>query len=207
METRNTSAVETVESEPYISVEEYQELNQNAGQIGDAAYAYEYYRGRVYALAGSSLPHAIVAGNIHDVLSPHFRKRGCRSFRGDVQVKTTESYVYPDITVLCGEPQLTDTRPPSLLNPVLLVEVLSPSTESRDRTWKLDEYLALPSLREYWIVSQKEPRVFQYLRENDGWRLEMAAGMDAVLRSRSFEIEIPFAQIYEGVEMEKGQPL
>lgn len=190
-----------MESGPFISVDEYLELDRNAGQLGEAAYAYEYHCGRVFALAGESWDHSNIAVNIQDSLSSHFRERGCRSYPGNVRVKTRDSYVYPDITVVCREPNLTGQRPPSVLNPVLAVEILSPSTESRDRTWKLDEYMAIPSLQEYWIVHQNRPRVLRHFRVADAWSIVVVEGRFASLSSQHFEIDITLRSIYKDIDL------
>ncbi|PSQ63126.1 MAG: Uma2 family endonuclease [Bacteroidetes bacterium QH_10_64_19] len=131
------------------TVEEYLTLDAEADEV-----RYEYLDGRVWALAGATPPHNLVKDNVRTELHTRIRPRECRSFTSDQRVKLADGrYVYPDVVVVCGPPEYTDESPPSLVNPELLVEVTSESTSDRDHEDKLDAYLQLDSLQEYWIAS------------------------------------------------------
>jgi Uma2 family endonuclease len=107
-------------------------------------------------------------------------------------------YTYPDVVALCGQPEYTDERPSSLLNPELIVEVASDSTAQRDRTWKLERYLQIESLREYWILQTDASRLQQYVRsaESGKWLLHTLGGEEAELRCEAFDLAVPLRELY-----------
>jgi Uma2 family endonuclease len=111
-------------------------------------------------------------------------------------------FVYPDITVICGEPisDAEDTQGETYLNPTAIVEVLSPTTERYDRKGKFDRYRAVESFREYVLISQEAARVELFHRQPDGtWSFDVAVGLDSVARFRSLDVEVPLTEIYTGV--------
>lgn len=179
-----------------LSVEEYLTLDAETDEG-----RYEYLDGRVWLLAGASPDHNLVKDNIQGELYSVLRPRGCRSFTSDQRVKISETrYVYPDVVVLCGEPEYTDESPPSLVNPELLVEVTSDSTSDRDHQEKLEAYLNLESLREYWIASPSRALVTQYVRRGDEWVVRSVVDRDARLRCDALDIELPLDAIYALVD-------
>jgi len=179
-----------------LSVEEYLTLDTETDEG-----RYEYLDGRVWLLAGASPDHNLVKDNIQGELYSVLRPRGCRSFTSDQRVKISETrYVYPDVVVLCGEPEYTDESPPSLVNPELLVEVTSESTSDRDHQEKLEAYLNLESLREYWIASPSRALVTQYVRRGDEWVVRSVADRDARLRCDALDVELPLDAIYALVD-------
>ncbi|MEF8796960.1 MAG: Uma2 family endonuclease [Salinivenus sp.] len=179
-----------------LSVEEYLTLDAETDEG-----RYEYLDGRVWLLAGASPDHNLIKDNIQGELYSVLRPRGCRSFTSDQRVKISETrYVYPDVVVLCGEPEYTDESPPSLVNPELLVEVTSDSTSDRDHQEKLEAYLNLDSLREYWIASPSRALVTQYVRRGDEWVVRSVADRDARLRCDALDVELPLDAIYALVD-------
>ena len=165
---------------------------------------YEYLDGRVWLLAGATPEHNLVKDGIQGEIYAELRPRGCRSFTSDQRVKISETrYVYPDVVVLCGTPQYTDESPPSLTNPGLLVEVTSESTSDRDHQDKLEAYLNLDSLQEYWIASPSTPIVTQYVRRGDEWVVRSVSGRDAVLHCESLDVDLPLDAVYDLVETER----
>ena len=179
-----------------LSVEEYLTLDTETDEG-----RYEYLDGRVWLLAGASPDHNLVKDNIQGELYSVLRPRGCRSFTSDQRVKISETrYVYPDVVVLCGEPEYTDESPPSLVNPELLVEVTSESTSDRDHQEKLEAYLNLESLREYWIASPSRALVTQYVRRGDEWVVRSVADRDARLRCDALDVGLPLDAIYALVD-------
>lgn len=183
-----------------LSVEEYLALDTETDEG-----RYEYLDGRVWLLAGAAPNHNLVKDNIRSELHPKLSPRGCRSFTSDQRVKISETrYVYPDVVVLCGEPEYTDESPPSLLNPELIVEVTSESTSDRDHQEKLEAYLNLDSLQEYWVASPSRALVTQYVRQGDEWVVRSAADRDAHLRCDALDVELSLDAIYALVDTEES---
>ena len=118
-----------------------------------------------------------------------------------VKVEATGLFTYPDFSVVRAEPRLLDDEMDTLLNPTLLVEVLSDSTEAYDRGKKFEHYRQIPSLQEYLLVSQKEPRIEQFIRQESGfWLLREAAGLEATLELPSLKITLALAEVFAKVE-------
>lgn len=160
---------------------------------------HEYWDGHVVAMAGASVAHNRIVANLVTVLNTHLRERDCNAVAADLRVQVGSRYVYPDIVVECGEPELTDAEPPSLLNPVVLMEVTSPSTGDRDRGMKLHAYIELESLREYWIVDRERAAITQYTRHGDEWIMSAMLGLQATAHSSHLKISIPLHEIYRRV--------
>ena len=127
----------------------------------------EYIGGRLYAMPGSNRLHNLIAGNILAALKTQLRGKQCETYAADMRVKIapTGTYTYPDVITVCGEPRFEDPFVDTLLNPTLIVEVLSTSTEAYDRGEKFAQYRSLDSLREYMLVAQNKSRVEHYRRE------------------------------------------
>ncbi|MGL4512832.1 MAG: Uma2 family endonuclease [Lacipirellulaceae bacterium] len=162
----------------------------------------EYFAGEVFAMAGASREHNRVVRNLGGMLYVALRDGPCEHFQTDMRVKVTRTglYTYPDVVVTCEHPEFEDVQLDTLLNPQVVVEVVSPSTESFDRGRKFHHYQLVPSLREYLLVSQDEPRIERYLRQDDGsWRLDEAVGLDATLRLTAVGVALPLCDVYEKV--------
>jgi Uma2 family endonuclease len=195
-------AVSTAVAQRRLSVEEYLERDADLDQG-----RYEYLDGRVWLLAGATPEHNLVKDGIQGEIYAELRPRGCRSFTSDQRVKISDTrYVYPDVVVLCGTPEYTDESPPSLVNPELLVEVTSESTSDRDHQAKLDAYLNLDSLQEYWIASPSTPIITQYVRRGDEWIVRSRKGRDATLPCEALDLKISLDAIYALVETEEDAP-
>ncbi len=163
----------------------------------------EYLRGEILAFAGASRVHNRIVFNTGGLLYNALREHPCEAYITDMRVRIAEAgaYFYPDVVVVCGQPQFLDEHQDTLLNPVLIVEVLSPSTEAFDRGEKSFYYRQLGSLREYLLVSQDRVRIERYVRQPDGeWSLHDYTDLGQVVRLESLGVEIPIAQIYEGVD-------
>ncbi len=161
----------------------------------------EYYDGETFAMAGGSEPHSLIAANVIAELGLQLRPTPCRVYTSDLRVRATEeSYVYPDVTIVCGEARFSDEERDVLLNPTLIVEVLSPATEAWDRGGKFERYQQLASLQEYLLIAQDRPRVERYARQPDGqWLLAVAAGMQAALTLPSVGSELALREVYRDV--------
>ena len=166
---------------------------------------HEFYRGEVFpmvertAMAGGTETHASIIDNVHFALSLAVRPRGCKVYNEAMRLRIDAAnlYTYPDLSVVCGDARFADARRSALLNPVVLVEVLSPSTETYDRTTKWGFYTQIPSLQVYLIVSQDSPAVDVYTRDGDGWRVVRTTEGAALLPA--LDAALPLAEIYDGV--------
>ena len=183
---------------PHLSPEEYLAVERLS------EFRSEYLEGEMFAMAGGSRRHNLIVTNIVRELSTQLRRRACEVYSNDqrVHIPATGLYTYPDIVVVCGEPRFEDESFDTLLNPKLLIEVLSPTSEAYDRGKKFEHYRTIDSLSEYVLVAQDEPRVEQYLRQEDGrWLFTAAAGLEASLALPSIQCELSLAEVYEKVEI------
>ena len=169
-----------------------------------AEYKSEYYQGEMFAMAGASEPHNVLVGNLVRDLGHQLRGRACRVYPSDMRVSVTSTglYTYPDVTVVCGEPQFTGDQADILLNPILIAEVLSPSTEAYDRGRKFEHYRTLDSLAQYLLVSQDRVHVDLYTRQPGGcWVLSEASRLEDTLELRSLGCRLALADLYEKVDL------
>jgi Uma2 family endonuclease len=176
-------------SEEYLALEE------------KAEYRSEYDNGKIVAMAGGSLNHAQITSNINRYIGNKISENHT-SLTTDVKVRV-ESYrkfYYPDVLVLCGEAVFYQKRNDTIVNPILIIEVLSDSTEAKDRGEKMLAYRTLESLREYVLVSQDKPTVEQYIKNADGnWIHKATIGLKSVVKFESIEIELTLEEIYQRV--------
>ena len=172
-----------------------------------AEFRSEYYNGHIYAMSGGSYQHAQIIGGLVRELGNALKKRPCSVVPSDLRLRVSPDglYAYPDVVVICGDPKFADDRKDTLLNPTLIVEVLSPSTEAYDRGFKSAQYRTLASLEEYVLVSQAEPRVEVFRRQPGGhWLLSEAVSLAAVCRFESLDCGVPLADIYDKVSFTPG---
>jgi Uma2 family endonuclease len=163
----------------------------------------EYLRGEVYALAGASFAHTTISFNTLVLLAPQLKQRSCTARGSDLRVKvpSTGLYAYPDIVVICGRPQFEDRHCDTLLNPTVIIEILSRSTEGYDRGDKFAHYRRLESLSDYVLISQHRPLVEHFARQpDDSWLLKSYEAVEAILPLPSSGCEMPLADIYDKVE-------
>lgn len=161
----------------------------------------EYIGGRAYATAGASRRHNVISGNILAALKGQLRSQPCEAYMADMRVRIAAAgtYTYPDIAAVCGEPRFEDELADTLVNPSLIVEVLSDSTEAYDRGEKFAQYRSLDSLREYVLVAQNKARVEHYQREGERWVLTEIHAEDGRVRLTSVNCELAIADVYAGV--------
>ena len=182
--------------------QEYLELERKAETKS------EYYRGEIFAMSGASRVHNLLAGNLFALIWSQLRGRPCVVFSSDMRVKVDWSglYTYPDLSALCGEPEFDDEQLDTLLNPNLLIEVLSPSTEDYDRGGKFELYRQIPSLQDYVVVAQDRVFVEHHTRSDDGsWRLVDYRSPDDELLLKSIDCRLRLAEVYERVEFASGE--
>ena len=162
----------------------------------------EFLDGEASAMIGGSFEHNVIVGNLVGEFRQQLKKRPCRVCPSDlrVQVPATGLYTYPDVVVVCGDPQFRDEHLDTLLNPTLIVEVLSPTTDAYDRGKKFEHYRSLESLYEYLLVSQEVPRVEHYLRQDGNrWLLTAVTGLDGAVALPSIGCELALAEIYDKI--------
>ena len=177
----------------YITPEEYLALDRQAEVKS------EYYAGQIIAFAGASKRHNLIVANVLAGIHRQLVDRPCNVYPSDMRVRISKTgmYAYPDIVVTCGEEQFADENSDILLNPIVLIEVLSESTANYDRGDKFDQYRRIESLREYILVSQEAYRADQYVRQNDTqWLLTEFHRAEDVIRLSSINCELALKELY-----------
>lgn len=168
-----------------------------------AEFKSQFYDGEMFAMAGGTPRHSRIATNLTRELCNHLRGSRCVTYNADLRLKVEASGIltYPDLSVICGPLEFALGTEDTVVNPTLIIEVLSDSTEAFDRGRKFEHYRRMPALREYLLVSQHEPRIEQYVRREAGrWELQEAAGLDASLALPSLGVTLALAGVFEGVE-------
>jgi Uma2 family endonuclease len=167
-----------------------------------AEFKHEFLNGHVYAMSGASRIHNLICTNIVSALHPHLRDKPCEIYQSDMRIKVaaTGLYTYPNITIVCGEPKFASNVFDTLLNPTLIIEVLSPSIESYDRGRKFHHYQQIESLQEYVLVTQDAPRIERFLRQQNAvWEYMEANGLNADLQLTSIGSVLALADAYAQV--------
>ena len=191
----------SLQPKPYLTPEDYLALERSAD------FKSEYFNGEIFAMTGASESHNLVVINTIRELSTQLKKRPCKVYANDMRVKVdpTGLYTYPDVVVTCGKAQFDDTHLDTLLNPVLIVEVLSDSTEAYDRGRKFEHYRKLDSLVEYVLIAQNRPHIESYRRQADQqWLLREYSELDGTLRLLSIDCDLALAEVYDKVELLEG---
>jgi Uma2 family endonuclease len=176
-----------------------------------AEYRSEFYRGEIFAMSGGTPQHSKISINLSSSMRGILRRKGCRPYGSDQRIRVPKNGLatYPDVSIVCGDLQLHAEDPNAIINPKVIFEVLSQSTESYDRGKKFDLYRDLESLKEYVLVSQTEPLVERFIRQPDNsWNLTIFKGLEATLDLPSLGCSLPLAEIYEDVTFgpEEGSP-
>ena len=175
-----------------------------------AEFRHEFHRGEIFAMAGASESHNLVSGNLFTELNVQLKGKGCRPYTHDMRVYSHESktYTYPDIVVACPPIEFLDDKRDTLLNPQVVIEVLSPSTEAYDRGRKFDFYREAPSLQQYVLVSQDSQRAVSYIRQSDGvaWLMLPLDDASASIEFPSLGVSVPLSEIYRDVELSVPPP-
>ena len=164
----------------------------------------EYYAGEIFAMAGASRWHNLIVTNVLRQLSLQLKGRPCTTYPSDMRVKVdpTGLCTYPDVTVVCGEARFEDNRQDTLLNPTLIVEVLSESTEAYDRGGKFAHYRKLASLTEYVLITQTKPHIEHYVRQPDNrWLLSEADSLSDAVHLPSIDCHLALVEVYDKVDI------
>ena len=168
-----------------------------------ADYKSEYVSGEIFAMAGTSFKHTIIVANWLRELGGQLRGGPCRAVANDlrVSVQATGAYTYPDVVIVCGQPQFGDEHLDTLLNPTVLMEVLSDSTEAFDRGGKFAHYRRLESLQEYVLITQTLMRAEHFVRDGEQWVLSELNALDDTLKLASVNASVLLPDIYEDIEL------
>jgi Uma2 family endonuclease len=168
-----------------------------------ALFKSEFYQGEMFAMSGGTLQHSLIATNLAGEFRQRLKGGSCVAYNTDLRVKVEAAglYTYPDLSVICGPARFVEGTNDTVVNPTILVEVLSDSTEAYDRGTKFEQYRQIPTLQEYLLVSQKAPRIEQFKRQANGeWLLKIAAGLDQSLELPSLGIVISLAEVFAQVD-------
>lgn len=181
----------------HYTPEEYLSLEDQAD------YRSEYYGGKIFAMAGASRPHNLIAGNLYAALNQFLRAKPCEAYISDMKllIKKHQLYTYPDIMVVCGRPKFAPGRNDTITNPVVIVEVLSKSTQQYDQGEKFEFYKAIDTFRDYVLVAQHQMHVEQFQKQADGlWLHTELEDPQATLSLTSLGFEIVVGDIYHKVD-------
>ncbi|MFN7953607.1 MAG: Uma2 family endonuclease [bacterium] len=164
----------------------------------------ELVNGQILAMTGASRAHNLIAANIGRELGNQLKGRPCETYQSDMRVKVSATglYTYPDVVVVCGKPELEDEHGDTLLNPTVILEVLSPSTEAYDRGEKFAHYQRLESLREYLMVAQDKLRIEHYVRQGRQWVLTVTTALDAIIELISIDCRLAARDVYDRIELD-----
>lgn len=185
----------------YVTPEEYLALERKA------EYKSEYLHGEIFAMTGASRKHNLISINTSSSLNHQLRGRPCEVYVSDMRVKVAASglYTYPDVVVVCREPQFEDDYLDTLLNPTVLFEILSKSTERYDRIAKSGYYRTLESLTEHLLIAQDEVHVEHYVKQADGqWSLSDLRSLDAAIELESIGCTVALRDVYDKVSLDKA---
>jgi Uma2 family endonuclease len=183
----------------YISPEEYLRLERQA------EYKSEYLNGEIFAMTGASRKHNLISINLSSSLSQQLKGKSCEVYGSDMRVKVTTNglYTYPDVVGACGKPDFEDDEIDTLLNPTVLIEILSTSTERYDRIAKTSYYRTLDSLAEHLLVAQHEYRIEQYVRgEDQRWSLFDYRSLDDIAQLQSIGCSLALRDVYDRIEID-----
>jgi Uma2 family endonuclease len=183
--------------------EEYLEIERTSEE------KHEYYAGEIFAMSGASENHNLIVGNLIAAFHSQLRQKPCKTYPSDMRVKTRLSglYTYPDVTVVCGTPEFEDNNFDTLLNPMVIIEVLSPSTEAYDRGKKFTHYRTIQSLQDYILIAQESTRIDHFtLRENE-WIFSDANSLNGVIALPSIDCTLHLRDVYEKITFDKPEGL
>jgi Uma2 family endonuclease len=181
----------------FYAKEEYFDLEESSQE------KFEFENGEVFAMSGGSLPHNLIANNMNRRLLEALDEKDCIAVGSDMRtaIDAAQSYVYPDAQVICGKVEYAEGRNDIVKNPVMIVEVLSESTESYDRGKKSKKYQTLTSFKEYVLISLTEPLIETFVRQDaNHWLYTLTEGMEATLYLASINATISLSDIYRKVE-------
>lgn len=188
----------SLQPKTHLTPEEYLAIERKA------EYKSEYFNGEMFAMAGASERHALIVTNVVAELRGQLRHRPCTVYSTDLRVRVSPTglYTYPDVIVVCGQAQFADDQKDTLLNPTLIVEVLSESTKDYDRGGKFEHYRSLASLSEYVLIAQDKHHVEHFVRQPDNrWLLSETNRLEDTIHLPSIASNLALAEVYDKVEL------
>jgi Uma2 family endonuclease len=193
-----------LESEKIYTPEQYLEFERNAEE------RHEYLDGLIYLMSGGSPKHSSICVNTIIDLGLQLRRKPCQIFEANMKVgaETSSQFSYPDASVVCGEAKFHDKHQDILINPTVIIEVLSPSTELFDRGKKFARYQRIESFTDYVLIAQDEPRVEHFARQtNDTWVLTVATGLKSRIKLSSIACMLKLSEVYDRIQFEPEEPV
>jgi Uma2 family endonuclease len=187
-----------MQPKPRISPEDYLARERQAQTKS------EYFGGEIFAMSGASEAHVLIVTNVVSEFREQLRGRDCRVYSTDLRVKVSATglYTYPDVVVVCGEARFEDERADTLMNPKVIVEVLSKTTQDYDRGAKFEQYRTIESFVEYVLIAQDKPHVEHFVRQPDGrWLLAETNRLDDRIELQSIDAHLALADAYEKVTL------
>ena len=167
----------------------------------EASLKSEYLNGQIFAMAGASRRHNLITFNLAMELGPQLMGRDCEAYMNDMRVRVSPTtYTYPDVVAGCGKPLFEDNQFDTLLNPHVIIEVMSPSTETKDRGVKFDQYLKVASLTDYILIAQEKVSLEHYKREGERWILNKLTDPQGSLQLESIGCTLALPGIYNKIQ-------
>lgn len=180
----------------FVSESDYLTIEREALQKS------ELFDGQVVAMAGATITHNRIVSNIISNIGPYLKGKPCEIFPSDLRVRVglSDSFTYPDATIVCGKPEMLDEHFDTVTNPTVIIEVMSKSTEEKDKGSKFFAYRQIPTLKEYLLISSTEYFVQTVLRQSDGsWKFEEITDLNKAMPITSIQHEVSLLEIYENV--------
>ena len=184
-----------------FTIEEYLAMEEAATE------KHEYYKGEIFAMSGPKMPHNIISRNLLIGLGIKLKGKKCQPFSSDmrVHIEANTLFTYPDISIICGEPETLNNDDWNILNPAVIIEILSPSTKNYDRGEKFKLYRDIPTLKEYILVDSESMHIEIFrLNEAKHWELEEYHSTEQALYIKTINENISITDIYEGVKLNKS---
>ena len=188
----------SLQPKTHLTPEEYLAIERKA------EYKSEYFNGEMFAMAGASERHISIVANLMYIVVGQLRGRPCKAYSNDMRVRVSPTglYTYPDVVVVCGQAQFADDQKDTLLNPTLIVEVLSESTKDYDRGGKFEHYRTLMSLSEYVLIDQDKHHVEHFVRQPENrWLLSETNRLEDTIHVSSISCDLALAEVYDKVEL------
>lgn len=180
------------------TIEEYLEMEEASQE------RHEYYQGEIFAMSGPKVPHGIISGNTFLALGTKLKGKSCRPFNGEqrIHIEKNSLFTYPDISIVCGDVETRNNDDWNILNPTVIIEILSPSTRDYDRGQKFKLYRDVPSLKEYILIDSEfiNVEVF-FLNDENHWELREYKSIENSFILKSVQVQLDLKEIYEGTKL------
>jgi Uma2 family endonuclease len=182
----------------YYSEHDYLDFERNSQE------RHEFYKGEIFAMSGASYEDNVIEDNLRLIIGTSLKGKSCRSFGSNLRIHIPRNslYTYPDIMILCGEPKFQDQKFDTVLNPAVLIEILSPSTANYDRGAKFDLYREIDSLKEYILIDSTNYHCVHYNRNADNtWTLWETKNVNEDLLINAVNLKISLSEVYAGITL------